>query len=241
MKTAVVVSTYDPEYKNRIQARVYGVHTEQVDGQYLILDDDLPWFLPAASAGGNAGTYSVPEVGSRVYVDGGGYKWTYYGQVEVKANVKKMMHDNAEQSDRLKMIAFSEDFEDGEPDYMKIYYLPDNGLNIECMGHKITLTKFDGLVIDSKEGCKIELSRDGDINLETPNTVNVKCSKLNLTEGALSEATTDRIILGSRMQKIFNNHTHFVAGPGGLSTTQPIDKIKETDFSKNIRISKGDK
>lgn len=241
MRTAIVVSTYDPTYKNRIKIRVYGVHTEQVGKDYVILDDDLPWAKPAPSAGGNSGTYSVPAVGSRVYVDGGGYNWTYYGQVEVKASVKKMMHENADQSDKLKMIAFSEDFEDGNDDYMKMFYLPENGLTIECMGHKITLTKYDGLNIVSAEGCGIEMTRDGDINITTSNSVNLKCVKLNLTEGSLDEETTDRIVLGSRMQELFNNHIHFVASPGGVTTTEPIEKIKETDFSKNIRISKGDR
>lgn len=241
MKTGIVVSTFDPTYKNRIKVRVYGVHTEQIDGQYVILDDDLPWFTPAPSAGGNSGTYSVPQVGSRVYVDGGGYKWTYYGQVEVKGSVKKFMNENAEQSDKLKMIAFSEDFEDGNTDYMKIYYLPENGLNIECMGHKILLTKYDGIKITSNTGSFIELTPDSDINITSTNNVNLKCSKLNLTEGSLDEETVDRIVLGSRLQEIFNNHYHFVASPGGVTTTEPIDKIKETDFSKNIRISKGDR
>lgn len=240
MKTGVVVSAFDPTYKNRIKVRVYGLHTEQVDGNYVILDDDLPWFLPAPGMSGSNGSYAVPTVGSRVYVDGDGYNWFYYNQVEVKGSVKSMLHNQADQSDRLKVIAFSEDFEDkDESNYMKIYYLPENGLTIECMGHKIILTKYDGVKISSKEGCEIEMTRDADINITTRNSVNLKCGKLNLTEGSLDEETTDRIVLGSRIQEIFNNHYHFVSSPGGVTTTEPIDKIKETDFSKNIRISNG--
>lgn len=238
MRTGIVCNNYDPMFKNRIQIRVYGLHTEKVAGNYVILDDDLPWASPAPNTGGNGGSYSVPSVGSRVYVDGDNYNLKYYGQVEVKGSVKKMLHDNADQSDKMKVIAFSED---GDDDYMKIYYLPENGLTIEAMGHKITLTKYDGLRIDSAEGCTIEMTRDADINIATTNTINLKCGKLNLTEGSLSDETVDRIVLGNRLQEIFNNHIHFVASPGGVTTTEPIEKIKETDFSKNIRISSGDK
>lgn len=241
MKTGIVVNNYDASYKNRIQVRIYGIHTEKVGGQYVILDDDLPWASPAPNPGANGGTYSVPKVGSRVYVDGDNYHLKYYGQVEVKGSVKEMLHDNADQSENLKVIAFSEDFEDGNTDYMKIYYLPENGLTIESMGHKITLTKYDGVRIDSAEGCTIELTRDADINIATTNSINLKCGTLNLTEGALSDETVDRIVLGNRLQEIFNNHIHFVASPGGVTTTEPIEKIKETDFAKNIRISSGDK
>ena len=47
MKTGIVVNNFDPTYKNRCQIRVYGLHTQTVNGQYIILDDDLPWALPA--------------------------------------------------------------------------------------------------------------------------------------------------------------------------------------------------
>ena len=106
MKTGIVVNNYDPTYKNRIQVRLYdGHYMEKIGDQYTILDDDLPWAMPAPSAGGSGGTYAIPAVGSRVYVDGSGYKLTYYGQVEVKGGVKKMMHENADQSDQVKFIA----------------------------------------------------------------------------------------------------------------------------------------
>lgn len=239
MQTGIVVNNYDPKCKNRIQIRLFGKYSEKVNGQYTILDDDLPWVLPAPNPGANGGSYSVPKVGSRVYVDGDTDNLRYYGQVEIKSSVKEMLHDNADQSENLKVIAFSEDFEDGNTDYMKIYYLPENGLTIESMGHKITLTKYDGIRIDSAEGCTIKMTRDSDIDIETTNNINLKCAKLNLTEGSLSDETVDRIVLGSRLQDIFNNHMHFVASPGGVTTTEPIEKIKETDFVKNIRVSNG--
>lgn len=238
MKTGIVVSAYDPTYKNRIKVRVYGVHTEQVEGNYLILDDDLPWASPAPNVSSSSGSYSVPKVGSRVYVDGGGYKWTYYGPVEVKGSVKRLMDEHPERSEELNVIAFSESEDDKRNDYVKVYYLPDDGLNIECDGHKILLTKYDGLKISTKGGTNIELTRDDDINIETKQTINLKCKKLNLTEGSLSEETVDRIVSGNRLQEIFNNHVHICAGPGGITTNPPVEKIKDTDMCPNIKISK---
>ena len=61
MKTGIVVNNYDPTFKNRCQIRVFGLHTETVGGQYVILDDDLPWALPGPTAGYNSGNYSVPK------------------------------------------------------------------------------------------------------------------------------------------------------------------------------------
>lgn len=240
MKTGIVVNNYDMSHKQRCQIRVYGMHTEQIDGEYLILDDDLPWVLPAPNMGGNSGNFSVPEVGSRVYVDGDdNYSLRYFGQVEVKSSVKKMMNEDADQCDEYKFIAFNETPNNPE-EYMKIYYLPEKGLNIECNGHRVLLTKYDGVLIESNSGCSIELTPDADININAINNININCNRINLTQGSLDEKTVDRIVLGSRLQEIFNNHKHFCATSGGITTTQPIDKIKETDFSTKIKIGKNE-
>ena len=55
MKTGIVVDNYDPLYKGRCKIRVFGLHSETICGQYLILDDDLPWSSPAPSAGSSNG------------------------------------------------------------------------------------------------------------------------------------------------------------------------------------------
>ena len=113
MKTGIVVNNYDPTFKNRCQIRVYGLHTQKVGGQYVILDDDLPWALPASDLAYNSGNYSVPKVGERVYVDvKDAYNIIYYGGVEIKGTIKDLLHDNAESSDQMKVIAFSEDYND---------------------------------------------------------------------------------------------------------------------------------
>lgn len=238
MRTGIVVNNYDPMYKNRIQVRVYGLHTEKIGADYIILDDDLPWASPAPNTGGNSGSYSVPTVGSRVFVDGDNYHLTYYGQVEVKGAVKKLMAKNADSNEEMKIIAWNESVNDGEKDFIKIYYHPEKGLIIECNNNYINLTKYDGLVIKSKFGSELEMTREGDINIIAKKNINLKCDQINITEGSLSDATYDRVILGSNLQEIFNNHKHFYSPNKGVITGKPIEQINEIDFSDSIKISK---
>lgn len=57
-----VVNTEDPEQKNRVKVQVDTMTNE-------ISEDDLPWYVVLASAGGgNNAVSSVPSVGSRVLV-----------------------------------------------------------------------------------------------------------------------------------------------------------------------------
>ena len=120
MKTGIVVNNYDPMFKNRCQIRISGIHTQKVCGQYVIIDDDLPWALPAPNPNSNGGTYSVPRVGARVYVDiKDAYNILYYGEVEIKGNVKDILYDHADDSEHIKVISFSEDYnDDGSKEYL---------------------------------------------------------------------------------------------------------------------------
>ena len=231
MKTGIVVHNFDPTYKNRCQIRVYGLHTQTVNGQYIILDDDLPWALPAP-ANTSSGISSVPKVGSRVYVDvQDDYHITYYGQVELNRQIKEMLNENADDAQNMKIIAFSENRNDnGTKDYVKIYYLPEKGLTIECNGNLISMPKYDYMEIKTKAGAGFAIdTMTNDITIHTDSRVNLNCREVNLTEDA-----TEKIILGSKLMEKFNNHTHFV--PGGESNP-PIQKIQPNDFSDKVKFS----
>lgn len=231
MKTGIVVNNFDPTCKNRCQIRVYGYHTQMVNGKYIILDDDLPWALPAPSTSSSGGGYAVPNVGDRVYVDvKDEYNLIYYGPVEIKGSIKDILHKNAEESEKLKVIAFTEDYnDDGTKEYMKIYYLPENGLKIECNGNIITMPKYDSMEIQTQNGAGISINtRTNDITIHTDAKVNIDCNEINISENA-----EEKLILGSKLMQKFNEHTHFV--PGGVSNP-PIQKIISDDFSKKIKI-----
>ena len=231
MKTGIVVDNYDPLYKGRCKIRVFGLHSETICGQYLILDDDLPWSSPAPNVGSSNGTFNVPSVGERVYVNADDpYNIQYFGQVEVKSSIKDLQYKNTEMSDKLKVIAYSEDNMEGDLDYIKIFYLPEDGLTIDCNGNTILLSKYDDLIIRNNKGAEISMNNaSGDITIKTEGTVNLNCNKVCLGEGA-----ADNIVLGSKLMEKFNNHTHF-SGESGI-TNPPIEKLQPGDFSKNIKI-----
>ena len=231
MKTGIVVDNYDPLYKGRCKIRVFGLHSETICGQYLILDDDLPWSCPAPNAGSSNGTFNVPAIGERVYVNADDpYNIQYFGQVEVKSSIKDLQHKNNEMSDKLKVIAFSEDNMEGELDYIKIYYLPEDGLTIECNGNSILMTKYDNLLIRNNKGAEISLDNvSGDINIKTEGVVNINSGKISLGGDA-----ADNIVLGSKLMEKFNNHTHFT-GEASI-TNPPIEKLQPNDFSRVIKI-----
>ena len=231
MKTGIVVDNYDPLYKGRCKIRVFGLHSETICGQYIILDDDLPWASPAPNIGSSNGTFNVPNIGERVYVNADDpYNIQYFGQVEIKSSIKDLQYKNTEMSDKLKVIAYSEDNMEGENNYLKIYYLPEDGLTIECNGNSILLTKYDNLLIRNNKGAEISLDNvSGDINIKTEGKVNLNCNEVSLGGDA-----ADTIALGSKLMEKFNNHTHFT-GDAGI-TNPPIEKLQPNDFSRTVKI-----
>lgn len=231
MKTGIVVDNYDPLYKGRCKIRVFGLHSETICGQYIILDDDLPWSSPAPNIGSSNGSFNVPNIGERVYVNADDpYNIQYFGQVEIKSDIKDLQYKNTESSDKLKVIAFSEDNMEGERDYFKMYYLPEEGLTIECNGNTILLTKYDNLLIKNNKGAEISMDNaSGDINIKTEGKVNVDC-----TEIYLGGEAADTLVLGSKLMEKFNNHTHF-SGESPI-TNPPIEKLQPQDFSRIIKI-----
>lgn len=231
MKTGIVVDNYDPLYKGRCKIRVNNLHTETVYGQYIILDDDLPWSSPAPDIGSSNGTFNVPKIGERVYVNvDNQYNIQYFGQVEVKSQIKDLQYKNTEMSDRLKVIAYSEDNMEGEKNWLKIFYLPEEGLTIECNGNSILLTKYDNLLIKNNKGAEISMDNvSGDINIKTEGKVHLDCSEVSLGGDA-----ADTIVLGSKLMEKFNNHTHF-SGDSAI-TNPPIEKLQPNDFSRTVKI-----
>ena len=206
MKTGIVVDNYDPLYKGRCKIRVFGLHSDTICGQYLILDDDLPWSCPAPNVGSSNGTFNVPSIGERVYVNADDpYNIQYFGQVEVKSAIKDMQYKNTDMSDKHKVIAYSED-------------------------NTILLSKYDKLIIKNNKGAEISMDNvSGDINIKTEGKVNLDCSEISFGGDA-----ADTIALGSKLMEKFNTHTHFT-GDAGI-TNPPIEKLQPNDFSRTIKI-----
>jgi hypothetical protein len=133
-------------------------------------------------------------------------------------------------SDKLKVIAYSEDNIEGEKNCLKIYYLPEDGLTIECNGNSILLTKYDNLLIRNNRGAEISMDNvSGDINIKTEGKVNLDCSEISFGGDA-----ADTIALGSKLMQKFNEHTHFTGDSG--TTNPPIEKLQPNDFSRLVKI-----
>ena len=119
---------------------------------------------------------------------------------------------------------------EGEKNYLKIYYLPEDGLNIECNGNTIILSKYDKLIIKNNKGAEISMDNvNGDINIKTEGKVNLDCAEISLGGDA-----ADTIALGSKLMEKFNKHTHFT-GDAGI-TNPPIEKLQPNDFSRTVKI-----
>lgn len=227
METGIVVDNFDPTFKGRCRIRIYGRHTETVGGEYLILDDDLPWAKPAPANSSGGGNFNIPKVGERVSVEVfDQYTILYHGPIYTNSGVQDILYENADDCENTKIVLL-----DGkvDGDYVRIYYVPEQGLDIECHGHKIQLTKYDGLKIEAKNGVKLSIDESSrDVNIETTAAVNLNCNEVNLTDSA-----TEKLILGTKLMEKFNTHTHFC--PGG-TTNPPTTKITPLDFSKKIKI-----
>jgi len=189
----------------------------------------LPWAKPAPSSSTAGGTFNTPKVGDRVSVEVvDPYTILYYGPVTPNGDIQDILYENADDCENAKMVLFDGEAKEGS-DYVRIYYIPENGLNIECHGHKILLTKYDGLQIEAKNGVKISIDDSSkDVNINTTGTVNLNAKNVNLTEDA-----SEKLILGSKLMEKFNTHTHFC--PAG-ATAPPTTKITPLDFSKKIKI-----
>ena len=227
MQTGIVVSNHDPLFKGRCKIRVNGKHTEKINGRYVIFDDDLPWASPAQSDSNNLGSFGLPNIGDRVYVEmKDNYTIFYYGSVDIKQETNQLLYDNADECDGIKVLLSSVD-QDGN--YIKVYYIPSKGFTIDCDGNVITIPNRDNMVIKNKMGVGIEMnSLTNDITIHTDANINLDAKRINLSEGA-----TERVILESKLLEKFNNHTHFA--PGG-STNPPTQKLTLDDFSDKVRI-----
>lgn len=226
MQTGIVVSNHDPLFRGRCKIRVDGKHTEKMNGKYVIFDDDLPWASPAQSSMGNSGSFSLPNIGDKVYVEmKDTYTIFYYGSVGISEENNKLLYDNAEECDGIKIL-LSASIEDS---YVKVYYIPNKGFTIDCDGNTINMPSRGNMVIKNKKGVGIEMnSLTNDITIHTDANINLDANRVNLSEGA-----TERVILESKLLEKFNNHTHFA--PGG-STNPPTQKLTLDDFSDKVRI-----
>lgn len=100
--------------------------------------------------------------------------------------------------------------------------------NVETNSRVFINTKGD--IIANNEENKIEMLKEGDINITTTNKVNITCKEANVKSGSinLGNSATEQLVLGNTFAKVFENHTHPYAwtDPGGSGNTgTPSKKV----------------
>ena len=91
------------------------------------------------------------------------------------------------------------------------------------------MPKYDSLEIQTKSGAGLSIdTATNDITIHTKANVNLDCNEVKLTKDA-----EDKVILGSRLMEVFNNHKHFTSDG---QSSKPIQQITVDDFSKKIKI-----
>ena len=87
------------------------------DAHYVIIDDDLPWALPAPNPNSNGGTYSVPRVGARVYVDiKDAYNILYYGETYRIISLHSITGVDYKKAKSTQYFSFAEAIDAMKPD-----------------------------------------------------------------------------------------------------------------------------
>ena len=85
------------------------------------------------------------------------------------------------------------------------------------------------LEIKTKAGAGFSIDTStNDITIHTSANVNLDCNEVRLTKDA-----EDKLILGSKLMEIFNDHKHFTSDG---QSSGPIQQFTVNDFSKKIKI-----
>jgi len=242
-KLGIVVDNLDQDYLGRVKVRVLGVHTQKDDkGNYIIGDDDLPWFRNGNMA--NNGNFSLPKLGDVVSVTTednytGIYGETIYMNTELQEyfknnssdyqNASVLLYDNvlgSEVDDKGK----TSNYRDGE--YIKVYFMDSTGFCIDYKtprgeshvvidsDNKVNISSGENKITIDLSSSKIEIKADSEVVLDA--------SKIKLGENA-----TDGIIKSEAFINAFNTHTHpYLLG----STSKPTVELSKAIVSDKVKV-----
>ena len=91
------------------------------------------------------------------------------------------------------------------------------------------MPKYNSLEIKTKGGAGLSIdTATNDITIHTNSAVNLDCNDVRITSDA-----EEKLILGSKLMKVFNEHKHFTSDG---QSSKPIQQITPGDFSKKIKI-----
>lgn len=241
-----IVDVEDPNQEGRCRIRVYGkfdarVNPDDVNSDYLIPDDHLPWAYPNfSSADGSAsgsGQFSVPKLGSVVslYFDNGNiYTPIYYGAVHPSDELKAEI-SNSYQNSHVVI-------------YDTAFGLDEDGNNTRT-GESIKLffTEEKGLMIDyatAKGSSLINIKPDNTIEIVSLNNTEITCKDAIIKSEnviidhsnsiELGSGATEKLVLGDTFLAFFNQHTHI--GNLGAPTSPPVIPMTPLQHLSNKQV-----
>lgn len=170
-----VVNNQDPMKSGRVQVLVYPMFADLPETQY----DLLPWAVPAFSlsfgASSQAGTFTVPSVGSEVWVffENGDYQTpVYFAEAYTPKDNKSILQEHYPKRHGIRSEANTVAYIDDEEKSAVIEL--DNG-------NKIKLTSSENyILLEHSSGAIIKLENGGAIHIATPATIYFSASTIQV-------------------------------------------------------------
>lgn len=230
-----VVDIEDPLQIGRVRVEVFGFF----DG----LDPTLiPWATPATSNTGGSDTgggfFSVPKLGSVVEVQfdsGNIYNPQYSFNQRISDELKEEISASYENAHSVIYDTITEGF-------VKVYFTEEKGLMLDYKGSQINIKPDKSIIVQNSSGDGIfEMLDDGTmnitqanmINIKTDADVNVECQNVIVDHASsieLGKGASEHLVLGEKMMKLFNSHTHI--GNLGAPTSPPMQPMTSAELSQ---------
>lgn len=213
----IIEDNQDPIFQGRCKVRVYGkfdgrVNAQNPNSDFSISTDNLPWARPAnlfmGGSGTGAGNFTVPKIGTQVYVsfDNGNlyspvFQHNIYQSDEVIAEIQAsyanahiLMYDTAfEQDDEGTNLR--------EGEWIKVYFTEQKGFMIDygtTAGPTMINVKPDNSVeIKNPNGDSIIMKNDGNITFTHSENVTFNIGKnatINTGQNTTINADKDTLI-----------------------------------------------
>lgn len=213
----IIEDNQDPIFQGRCKVRVYGKFDGRVDpanpnSDFNISTDNLPWARPAnlfmGGSGTGAGNYTVPKIGTQVYVtfdNGNLYSPIFHHNIyqsddvlaEIQssyANAHVLMYDTAfEQDDTGKNLR--------EGEWVKIYFTEQKGVMIDYATKSgpttINVKPDNSVEIKNPNGDSVIMKNDGNITFTHSQNVTINAGQnttINTGQNTVINADKDTLI-----------------------------------------------
>lgn len=225
--TGIVEDNIDPRHLNRVKVRLYGVHTDQEDGQMQIPTDDLPWATPVNHS-------QIPPLGSIVNVFKDGEALYYFcpfptfkmSDADYQNGVVLIYQNNLGQNVQSGKVTNTK-----KDQHIIMMYTDSKGFQIdlktESGSNRITIAPNNTIEIINANGDGVKIDMSTNTMTLKSNTIELDCKKLKIGSSGNKTLVTDDFI------QMYNTHTHTC--PNGTTSAPTVQVNCVT--TKNISIT----